>query len=699
MHEPACDWRRQLAIERRTFDASCADAYLKYHLIEMYRGRHFRTRERGAGEALFRARALDAALQEVPLVLAPDQKFFGGIETFRQNRLPGALTELDYARDTGASQGRGRRTFRQGFDHTLPHYPQLLELGLGGIVRRIDRQLARRRTPQARQTLGAMKTAVEALSRYIRRAAAHARSIGREACGARLERIAEAPPARFADALQLVWITHVVLASEGRYADALGRIDQYLLPLYEKGIKDGTLTREAALDDLCHIWTKIEGMHEVTNICIGGLKPDGTDATNDLSYLCIEATRLVHSPSTNLSARFHDASPDAFHRACFESIRTGIGFPAIFNDHVNIPMLESLGIPAEEARDYALVGCVETVVPGRQQPWGDSRFDAQLIIGRTMAEIESLPTYAAFWERFLRLQEEAVRAHCDTINAAIASAPPDQFPDPLLSALTLDCVARARDINDGGARYRRCHGVGYMSLATVTDSLMAVRKLVYEQRKLAPRQLREALEADFQGHEPVRQMLLNGAPKYGNDDDEVDAIAVAVVDAACAAFLRRRTVDGGWFQACMATNVSNIPAGAITPATPDGRHAQTPLSDAASPAFGRDEHGPTAVIASISKPDYTRCNCSVVNMRFLPDFFQGEAGARFFGAITRTFVRNRIQEMQFNFSDEETLEKALADPEAYRDLLVRVSGFSAYFTQLDKTVQHDIMRRRAHRPA
>ena len=693
------DWKKQLPTERRSFEADFDGGHVKYHLLDAFRGQYFLTNQRGDSEAVFRAKALDYALQHLPLAIAEDQEFLGGCETYRANRLPELLSEQDYLRFSGAFHGRGRRNFRQGVDHTLPYYPQIIGIGLGGIAGRIDRELAKRHTKKEQRALTAMKIAVEGVIGYIRRAAAYCRVNGREELAARLERIAADPPQTFADALQLVWITHVILASENRYADALGRIDQYLLALYEKDLREGTLTREEALHLLCHVWTKIEGMHEVTNICIGGLRPDGSDGTNDLSHLCIEATMLVHSPSTNLSARLHDDTPESFHRACFESIRTGIGFPAIFNDHVNISMLESIGIPVEDARDYALVGCVETVVAGRQQAWGDSRFDGQLAICRTVEDIDSLPTYEAFWKRFLKHQAAAAKTHCATINASIASAPPDQFPDPLLSALTLDCVSRARDINDGGTIYMRSHGVGYMSLATVTDSLMAIKRLVYQERKIAPALLREALAADFEGHEPLRRMLLNGAPKYGNDDDEVDAIAVAVVDTACAEFLKHKTVDGGIFQACMATNVSNIPAGAITPATPDGRHAKTPLSDAASPHFGRDEHGPTAVIASISKPDYSRCNCSVINMRFLPDFFQGEVGARFFGSITKTFVRNRIQEMQFNFSDEKTLEQALAHPEQYRDLLVRVSGFSAYFTQLDQAVQRDIMRRRAHRPA
>lgn len=692
------DWKKQVVIERQANDKEYhLSSHKKYQFGMMYRGRFFLQNARGESEAIFRAYALDHALQNLPLSISEDQEFFCGGESYESNELPSGISEMDYACFRAADSGRGNRNFPQGANHTLPYYPMILELGLGGIIGKIEKELSKRRTREKKMYLEAMKIAVNAVRGYIKRASGFCMKNGRSELAERLSRIESAAPQSFADALQLVWLVHVVLESEGRGHNALGRLDQYLYEFYRKDVEKGILDHDTALYYLCHIWTKIEGMHMVTNICIGGLKPDGTDGTNELSYLCLEATKEVKSPSTNLSARFHDGSPEAFHRACFDCIRTGIGFPAIFNDHVCIKALENAGIPTEYARNFCMVGCVEAVIGGQQQAWGDSRFEGQIVLCRALGKIESVSSYDELWKLYCKYQAEDVKKHVDRINAMIASAPASQFPDVLLSALTDDCIGRALDINDGGAIFKRIHGAGFMSLGTVADSLAAVKKLVFEEKKISASELRKALDSDFKDREDIRQMLINGAPKYGNDDDYVDSIAVEIVRQACAEFAKHKTVDGGSFSACFATNINNISAGKITPATPDGRHAWTPLSDAASPYFGRDVHGPTAVISSIGKPDYTNCNCTVVNMRFQPDFFKGESGIASFVSIMKTFVKKRIQELQFNFSDHKLLEKALEQPELYQDLMVRVSGFSAYFTKLEKTIQHDVMRRRAHR--
>ena len=431
----------------------------------------------------------------------------------------------------------------------------------------------------------------------------------------------------------------------------------------------------------------------------GGLTPDGRDGTNELSYLCIEATRLVQSPHTNLSARFHDGSPEDFHRAAFECIRTGVGFPAIFNDHVLIPGLVEAGVPVEVARDHCMVGCIETMLAGRQQAWSDSRFNTPLYVLsalRRLAE-ETVPT----WERLQGLFAEEVHAamerHAAGVNAHIVRFPAERFPDPFLSALTRDCIGRARDINDGGAEFRRFHGVAVMGLATLADSLAAVKKLVIEEKQVSLPDLLAAMNVDFAGHEPLRQRLMHAAPNYGNAEPYVDDIAAWVVSLTADACLAHRTVDGGRFVSAMAANTTNIPAGKEVGATPDGRHAGTPLSDAASPYFGRDTNGPTAFLQSVARPDYRRVlTGSVINMKFEPEFFLGEAGVARFGALTHYFVQNRIPELQFNFTGTRTLLEARSRPEEHGNLVVRVSGFSAYFTRLDAAVQEDIIRRRAH---
>jgi formate C-acetyltransferase len=358
-----------------------------------------------------------------------------------------------------------------------------------------------------------------------------------------------------------------------------------------------------------------------------------------------------------------------------------------------------IGIPAEVARDHCMVGCIETMLPGRQPAWSDGRYNLALRLERAMDKLRDRPdpTYEKLLEAFLNEMRAGLAEYCRTVNAHINRFSPERFPDPFLSALTRDCIGRACDINDGGAEYPRMHGIAIMGLATVSDALAAVKRLVFEERRFSYAELTDALDADFHGYEMLRQALLHAAPKYGNDDDDVDAIAAFLVDWTSRECLRHETVDGGRFVAAMAANVSNIPAGKEVGATADGRRAFTPLSDAASPYFGRDTHGPTAFLNSVSKPDYHRVlTGSVINMRFDPAFFEGADGERIFLSLMKVFVRNRIQELQFNFTDNEVLLDAQKNPELHANLIVRVSGFSEYFIRLPEEVQADVIRRRAH---
>ena len=687
-------WQRVLEQCR----ATCRSPRGPYDLRLWWRAQAYREHAEEA-ETLVRAHAFARVLDRVPLVLYEGEAFAGSRAGFCAADLPAGISERAYREAAAACTERGQRDFLAGFDHSLADYPTLLRIGIGGIIQRAEQSLRRRAAAREVAFLGSVLVALRALSRFALRYAALCRERDREDVAACLEAVALAPPRTLRQAMQLVWLVHVAFVSEGRAHMALGRIDQVLLPFYERDLAAGRLTREGALELFCHLWAKVAELGEVTNICIGGLTPDGGDATNELSYLCLEATRRVQSPHTNLSARFHDATPERFHRACFECIRTGVGFPAIFNDHVLIPGLEEIGIPAQVARDHCMVGCIETMLAGRQPPWSDSRYNTPLFLTRALERLRQEPEQS--YERLMALFEDEMRrgmtAYVARINSHIARFPVERFPDPFLSALTRDCIGRARDVNDGGAEFERFHGVAVMGLATVADSLAAVRKLVFEQRAVAYDELTAALDADFEGREPLRLMLLNRAPKYGNGDPYVDDIAAWLVGWTADECLRHRVHGGGRFVSAMAANVSNIPAGKEVGATPDGRKAHTPLSDAASPHFGRDRHGPTAFLESVARPDYHRVlTGSVVNMKFEPELFQDEAGAERFAALTHAFVDRRIQELQFNFTGNRVLRDAQANPQDYPNLVVRVSGFSAYFTRLDREVQNDVIRRRAH---
>ncbi len=433
-------------------------------------------------EPLARARAFKAVLDAM-CVEVDKGLILGHCRGMTADVLPVGVSESDYRCLVDEHRARGQRDFWAGFDHTLADYPTLLAIGVGGYRRRVREALVRHPEADAQVFLQAVDLALAAFSAFIARLAAVAGQAGRHDCAQVCTAIIEAPPEHLWGAVQLVWLTHLAFKSEGRCHMALGRVDQYLWPFYRRDLEQGRLTRDQALVLLCHLWTRLDEIGEVQNICIGGLTPAGADATNDLSYLCLEATRQVGSPYTNLSARFHDDTPDEFHRACFEVIRTGIGFPAIFNDHVLLQGLDEIGIPPQAARDYCMVGCIETMLPGRQPPWSDSRFNTPLCLLRAMERLgqETMPSYERLVDLFRQELVDGIAAHAAQVNAHIARFSAGRFPDPFLSALTRHCVERGRDVNDGGAEFPRFHGVCVMGLATIADSLAAVNKLVFEE--------------------------------------------------------------------------------------------------------------------------------------------------------------------------------------------------------------------------
>lgn len=658
-----------------------------FNLFSYYQGRYFAENQSDEPMSLQVARSIRFALEQLPLDFPSDQIFFGGRESFLTPVLPENISEEEFRKYDRITRENLRRNFQSGWDHTAPDFDSIMKSGLGDYILRAEKCSRKFPAPERE----AMLISLQALSGFFLRAADFwAEKRPQEA--ARLRKTATAPPDNLAEALQLMWLIYLVLEAQGRTHDALGRMDQYLYEAFRKDSIDHT----EALNLLCHIFSKIEGFHEVTNICIGGVRPDGTDAVNELSYLILQAVDLVHSTSTNLSARVHDHSSDAFLTACIRLIATGIGFPAIMNDEIYVPSLCDCGIPLEAARDYALFGCVEGNIPGRAPAWSDSFFSLPEQFLAVMEHLESFKCYQELRDAFSEAVRSGLKKHLDEYNQELRNHPPDRFPDPLLSALTSSCIERGLDLNAGGADFPRQHGVGMVGLATIADSLAAVKKLVFEEKRISKTELLTALRNNFENAEELRLTLINCAPKYGNDDEYVDSIAADVVRICSESAEGMRTCDGGYCRACMASNTGNIRRGKVLPATPDGRFAWTPLSNAASPNTGMDRNGPTAFMNSIVTPDYSSMNCTVVNMRFSPDMFAEEAGIRRMLVLLRKFIVGRGHEIQFNVADNETLLDAEKHPEKYGDLIVRVSGFSAVFTKLAPEVRQDIIRRNVY---
>jgi len=613
----------------------------------------------------------------------------------------------------------GERNFTTNADHFAPDYKGLLELGVGGIIEKIDRSEAKLAVNmfdynQKKLFLQAARIAMKAFSAMIAQystAALYAAESAEPHLRINLMEVAKVcnavsqnKPTSFREALQLVWFAHTSFVYEGRYAMALGRIDQYLYPFYKNDIDSGVLSRGQAVDLVSGALYKIAenrklfGGDDVVNICIGGLNSNGIDATNELSYVLLDAVKYCNIPGPNLSARISSKSTDKFLDACLEVIGTGLGYPALMNDEVNIPALERMGYAPEDCRNYAMVGCIENFIVGKQPPWSDGRFNVPKYLELTLnlEAITSLETMEQFMDTFLEQLRYGADEYFNSFYTGNTSLDPKNYISPFLSCFCADCIDRAMDINDGGAIYPSVHGAACIGIGSVADSLAAIEWAVFDKKLVTINELLQALKSNFVGFEALRAKLLS-LPKYGNNDDYVDKYACWYVDAISSLFDKYRTYDGGRVYIGIASNVQNISAGAEVAALPDGRKAGMPLSDAASPMYGQDKNGSTSVINSISKPNYKLVACgSVLNQKFSPSMFKEQSKRACLNALIRTYFKQGGQEMQINSVSRDILKAALENPEYYSSLVVRVSGFSAYYTAMDKSVQLDILNRTEH---
>jgi formate C-acetyltransferase len=622
--------------------------------------------------------------------------------------------------------------------HILPDVATWLDLGIGGLR-------ARARTA-ARRTAGdpakavfyeasaiALDAAALLMRRYARLAAHRARKEadpGRarelREVAARCRWLAEGPARNFPDALQAVWFLFVILQMESNASSfSPGRLDQYLLPYLEADLTSGALTLEAAQEWLELLWLKFNeivllrssssaryfaGFPIGFNVILGGQTADGGDATNLLSYMCLRAQADVGLTQPNLSIRIHRDSPQPFLRAAAAVIGRGGGMPQVFNDEVIIPGQIRRGVDPADARDYAVVGCVELSVPGKALGWSDAAmFNMTRVleltlyggrdpqtgeqIGLPTPPLDRMPDFAALEAaydaqlgHFVGLMAEGC-AVVDRIHAEL-------LPSPFLSLVVRDCLSRGVDVTAGGARYN-FSGVQGVQVANVADSLAAVKQAVFDERWVGGGELLAALRGNYEGAKQLRHKLINRAPKFGNDDDRADLYAARWADRYSELVAGYSTVRGGVYQPGFYTVSAHVPMGAHVGATPDGRKAGEPLADGGlSPAAGRDRRGPTAVLRSVGKIDLELAsNGALLNMKFLPSFFQGVEALDSFVRLLRGFSALKIPHVQFNVVLAETLRKAQARPEEFRGLVVRVAGYSAYFTELDRVLQDEIIAR------
>lgn len=619
----------------------------------------------------------------------------------------------------------GNRTFLHNVDHYAPDYATILSDGVGGILEKIHSSMEKYVDDQEKTTfLKSTEIAITAFGKMIAQYGEEARKTAQNANETQQEqlliaadicdRISVKKPETFREALQLVWLIYIAFQYEGRYAMALGRMDQYLYPYYKRDIESGILTREFAKSLIeCTLYkigeNRYFGSDDVVNIAIGGIKPDGSEGINELSYILLEAVRDCGIAGPNLSARLHSGMPDQFLDECLKVIGTGIGYPALMNDDVNIAALHRCGYELEDCRNYCMVGCVENFLPGQQPPWSDGRFNSPMYLelalndgcswqtGVQLGPHTGRPSEIASMEEFLEKLHIQMKAGAAEYMALFRNEN-DRFnrknyTQPFLSGLSDSCIELGLDINDGGTKYPSVHGPGCMGIGTMADSLAAIEQLVFVEKRITLSELRDALAVDFEGYEDLQQALL-AAPKYGNNDDRADRYAVWYMDEHADLFEDYRTPDGGRIYIAMASNINNIPAGMEVAATADGRKCGEPLSDAASPMHGMDKKGPTATVLSTTKPDYTKAACgTVLNQKYSPSVFKDDEKRAKLAALIRVYFARGGQEMQVNSVSRETLKDAMEHPENYKSLVVRVSGFSAFYVTLDREVQEDILKR------
>ncbi len=671
--------------------------------------------------------------------------------------------------------------FYNGVGHVTVQYDKVLAIGYKGIIAEVEAEKASMNFGDGDYCskialLDGIIMSCEAVINYAERYAALAEKLAakesdptRRAELLQIAKNCKNVPANgaksFYEACQSFWFVQMLLQVESSgHSISPGRFDQYMYPYYKADIDSDAITRDFAQELMDCIWIKLNDLNKCRdaasaegfagyslfqNLIAGGQTADGEDATNDLSFMCIDATMHVMLPAPSFSVRVWNKTPHEFLIRAAELTRTGVGLPAYYNDEVIIPSLMSRGLTLEDARDYNIIGCVEPQKAGKTWGWHDAAFfnmlkPMELVfsngvfegeqVGLRTGDLLAFNTFEKFFEAYKKQMEYMISLLVNADNA-IDEAHAQRCPLPYLSSMVDDCIKRGKTPEQGGAVYNFTGPQGF-GIANVADALYAIKTLVYEQKRFTLAELRDAMEANFgkgsinagalteqialelsrrglavnervvaeiyntlkdknadAKYAEIREMIL-AVDKFGNDIDEVDLMAREAAYTYTRPMLNYKNPRGGQFQAGLYPVSANVPLGAQTGATPDGRYAKTPVADGVSPSAGRDVNGPTAAANSVSKLDHgIASNGTLFNMKFHPSALAGEAGLENFVALVQTYFEMKGSHMQFNVVSRETLIDAQKNPDKYRSLVVRVAGYSALFTTLSKSLQDDIINR------
>ena len=677
--------------------------------------------------------------------------------------------------------------FYNGVGHVTVKYWEVLEIGFEGIMEKAQKELDgcsvgdgnyAKKSHFLEAVILSCKAVIDYAGRYAKLAQEMAAQTSDPVRKQELFVIAEncsRVPAKgaqnFYEACQSFWFVQQLLQMESSgHSISPGRFDQYMYPYYKKDMEAGTITREFAQELMDCIWVKLNDLNKCRdaasaegfagyslfqNLIAGGQNKEGEDVTNDLSVMCIQASMHVHLPAPSLSVRVWNGSPHEFLIKAAELTRTGIGLPAYYNDEVIIPALQNRGLSLEDAREYNIIGCVEPQKAGKTEGWHDAAFfnmcrplelvfsngmDKGEMVGIPTGDVTQMKTFDEFFDAYKKQMEYCISLLVNADNA-IDVAHAERCPLPFLSCMIDDCLKEGKSVQEGGAVYNFTGPQGF-GIANMADGLFAIRKLVYEDKKVSMKELKEALAWNydkgldaqsagdmtemimkamqkagrnvdastaegllktFMGMKPGEQKtqrfkeihdMIDEVPKFGNDIPEVDYFAREVAYTYSKPLQKYNNPRGGKFQAGLYPVSANVPLGGQTGATPDGRYAHTPVADGVSPSAGKDVKGPTAAATSVSRLDhFIVSNGTLFNQKFHPSALSGREGLEKFVALIRGYFDQKGMHMQFNVVDRQTLLDAQEHPEKYKHLVVRVAGYSALFTTLSRSLQDDIIRR------
>ena len=677
--------------------------------------------------------------------------------------------------------------FYNGVGHVTVKYWEVLETGFEGIMEKAQKERDgcsvgdgnyARKSHFLEAVILSCKAVIDYAGRYAKLAQEMAAQTSDPVRKQELFVIAEncsRVPAKgaqnFYEACQSFWFVQQLLQMESSgHSISPGRFDQYMYPYYKKDMEAGTITREFAQELMDCIWVKLNDLNKCRdaasaegfagyslfqNLIAGGQNKEGEDVTNDLSVMCIQASMHVHLPAPSLSVRVWNGSPHEFLIKAAELTRTGIGLPAYYNDEVIIPALQNRGLSLEDAREYNIIGCVEPQKAGKTEGWHDAAFfnmcrplelvfsngmDKGEMVGIPTGDVTQMKTFDEFFDAYKKQMEYCISLLVNADNA-IDVAHAERCPLPFLSCMIDDCLKEGKSVQEGGAVYNFTGPQGF-GIANMADGLFAIRKLVYEDKKVSMKELKEALAWNydkgldaqsagdmtemimkamqkagrnvdastaegllktFMGMKPGEQKtrrfkeihdMIDEVPKFGNDIPEVDYFAREVAYTYSKPLQKYNNPRGGKFQAGLYPVSANVPLGGQTGATPDGRYAHTPVADGVSPSAGKDVKGPTAAATSVSRLDhFIVSNGTLFNQKFHPSALSGREGLEKFVALIRGYFDQKGMHMQFNVVDRQTLLDAQEHPEKYKHLVVRVAGYSALFTTLSRSLQDDIIRR------